>query len=82
MTSIRLPADVEIKLAEIAKSEKRTKSDIIKEALNSYLKSYSIRSYPYDLGKDLFGSYGSGQSNLSTDYKRLIKEKMHAKHSH
>jgi len=82
MTSIRLPADIEMKLAEIAKLEKRTKSDIIKEALNSYLENYFTRSSPYDLGKDLFGNYGSGQSNLSTDYKKLIKEKIHAKHSH
>ena len=76
MTSIRLPVDVEMKLAEIAKLEKRTKSDIIKKALYSYLESYFIRSSPYDLGKDLFGNYGSSQSNLSTDYKKLIKERM------
>ncbi len=82
MTSIRLPSDVETKLAAIAKSEKTTKSDIIKKALASYLESYFITTSPYELGKDLFGNYGSGQSILSTEYKKMIKEKIHAKHSH
>ncbi len=81
MTSIRLPSDVETKLAAIAKSEKTTKSEIIKKALNSYLESCFITSSPYDLGKDLFGKYGSGQSNFSTDYKKILKEKIRAKHS-
>lgn len=69
-------------LQQSQNQKKTTKSDIIKKALNSYLESYFKTSSPYDLGKDLFGNYGSGQSNLSTDYKKMIKEKIHAKHSH
>jgi hypothetical protein len=31
---------------------------------------------------DLFGNYGSGDSTLSQDYKKKLKEKLNEKHSH
>ncbi|MBA7684795.1 hypothetical protein ES703_93208 [subsurface metagenome] len=82
MTSIRLPSDIENKLTAIAEAEKTTKSEIIKKALTAYLERYFVTSSPYELGKDLFGKFGSGQSNLSTDYKKSLREKLYAKYSH
>ena len=29
---------------------------------------------PYQLGKDLFGKYGSGKGNLSQDYKKFSRK--------
>lgn len=37
---------------------------------------------PYQLGKDLFGKYGSGKGNLSQDYKKILKEKLRGKYAH
>jgi len=37
---------------------------------------------PYQLGKDLFGKYGSGKGNLSQDYKKILKEKLREKYAH
>ncbi len=37
---------------------------------------------PYELGKDLFGRYGSGRDDLSTNRKALLQEKLRAKHRH
>ena len=82
MTSIRLPSDTETRVAEIAKQENTTKSEIIKKALLAYLQTYTESANPFALGKDLFGKYGSKQKNLSKDYKRILREKAYAKHAH
>lgn len=82
MTSIRLPEDIEIKLNEIAKVEQTTKSEIIKQALMLYINDYYNSLSPYELGKDLFGKYGSGRSDLSTQYKKLLRDRINAKHSY
>ena len=34
----------------------------------------------YELGKDVFGKYGSGRSDLSVNYKTLLKDMIRAKH--
>ena len=81
MRSIRLPEEIEKKLDEIAEYENVSKSSVIKEALNLYLDKYYNSQTPYQLGDDLFGKYGSGKSNLSKDYKSIIKGKLREKHS-
>ncbi|MEW6669271.1 MAG: ribbon-helix-helix domain-containing protein [Thermodesulfobacteriota bacterium] len=82
MSSIRLPAEMEQKLQGIAETEKTTKSEIIKQALQQFFDAYEETALPFELGKDLFGRHGSSQGNLSKDYKKIIKEKVHAKHPH
>ena len=82
MTSIRLPSDFEQKLNKISQNENLSKSEIIKEALKIYFDQYDKKISPFNLGKDLFGKYGSGRNNLSQDHKKLVKEKIRAKFSH
>ena len=82
MISLRLSDKTEKQLNEIAENEQSSKSAIIKDALNMYFNDYYRKLTPYDLGKDLFGKYGSNSGNLSVDYKELIKRKLHAKRSH
>ena len=81
MTSIRLSNKIEKKLDNVVKFEHLTKSDIIKKALDEFLKKYENQLSPYELGKEVFGKYGSGKNNLSKDYKKIIKKKIHAKYS-
>ncbi len=81
MISLRLTTDLENKLNKTAKSEKISKTEIIKRALILYFKDHQKQHSPYDLGKDLFGKYGSGNGNLSKDYKNLLKGKLREKHS-
>ncbi|MGQ9779795.1 MAG: ribbon-helix-helix protein, CopG family [Bacillota bacterium] len=76
MFSIRLPRELEEKLAAIAKQEGRSKADLVKEALAEYL-SQREKS-PFELGEDLFGRHGSGTGNLARDHERLLREKLHA----
>lgn len=82
MVSLRLPGKIEKQLNEISEKEHLSKSSIIKDALNMFFNDYYQKNTPYDLGKDLFGKYGSKKGNLSADYKKLIKGKLNEKHSH
>ena len=81
MISLRLTSDLEEKLNRIAKIENISKSEIVKQALALYFEDYNKKRDPYDLGKDLFGKYGSGKGNLSQDYKKLLKDRLREKHS-
>ncbi len=82
MVSIRLPEDLEQKLIEIAEIDKTTKTEIIKLALVKFFNDFEKSSNPFELGKDLFGKYGSKKGNLSKDRKKILKEKLRGKYSH
>ncbi len=82
MISFRLPPNIEKKLKEIAEYENTSKTAIIKDALNMYIDVYDKRHTPYDLGKELFGKYGSNNGDLSVEYKKLLRDKIREKHSH
>ena len=82
MVSLRLSDDFEKKLERVAEIEKKTKSEIIKLALKQYFTQYDNDKSPYQLGEELFGNYGSGENNLSTNYKKILKEKLSEKYSH
>ena len=82
MISIRLPIDMENKLNNISKQEHITKTEIIRKAIQNYLNEYFESVNPYEAGKDLFGKYGSGESDNSKNYKSKIKDKIRAKHTH
>ncbi len=82
MVSLRLTNDFEKKLERVAEIEKKSKSEIIKLALKQYFIYYDNEKSPYELGEDLFGNYGSGENNLSTNYKKILKDKLREKYSH
>ena len=81
MTTVRLPADLEKKLDAASRTDKRSKSDVIKEALERYFDREEPEKDSYELGKEYFGQYGSGDGTLSKSYKARIKEKLDAKRS-
>jgi predicted DNA-binding protein len=80
MTTVRLPLDIDMRLTMLTKARQKTKSQLIKEILESFFTSQENEESSYELGKDLFGRYGSGNGNLSKDYKKIIKEKLYARH--
>jgi predicted DNA-binding protein len=82
MASIRLSPELEEKLKTFSEVENITKTDIIKQALQAYFSEYEKKKFPYELGKDLFGKYGSGHKDLSKTYKKVLKGKLYEKHSH
>jgi hypothetical protein len=80
MSSARLPGKLEERLERMAESTGTSKSRVIRDALERYLDEFDSRRTPFALGKDLFGPAGSGRKDLSTAYKRLLKEKLREKH--
>jgi len=76
MTTVRLPLEFERKLDAISKTRHRSKSDLIKEALENYFFHEESMKDSYELGKEYFGKYGSGDGALSSTYKERIKEKI------
>ena len=82
MLSVRLPVELEKRVSQIATAERRTKTEIVRTALEVYVESKERVGSSYDLGKSLFGRQGSGRSELSVSYKSIVKERIRAKHTH
>ena len=81
MTSIRLSDKLKHKLDKIAEQKHTSKSEIIRTALKKYLEENSNEGNPYKVGENLFGKYGSGQSDNSVNYKSKLKDKVRDKYS-
>jgi len=83
MISVRLNQSLMQELNLFSQLNQLTKTDIIKNALIHYFKTYKQENKPtaYELGVNLFGKYGSEEGNLSTTYKQRLKEKINAKNN-
>jgi hypothetical protein len=82
MTTVRLDSDIELKLDQFSSYMHRSKSEIIKQALEEYLSVHLSSDSPYDLGKELFGKYSSNDSDNSISYKNKLKGKLSEKYNH
>lgn len=82
MFSIRLSDELSEKLKQIADADKKTKTEIVKLAIEKYIGEYEKKLSPYTLGKDLFGKYGSGETDRSVNRKQILKDKLRDKFSH
>lgn len=80
MTTVRLPIEYEQKLDMLSVLKQKNKSELIKDALDIFFHQEEIEVNSYELGKDYFGKYGSGRTDLSTTYKQELKERLHAKY--
>jgi RHH-type transcriptional regulator, rel operon repressor / antitoxin RelB len=79
--SLRINSRLDHELGKIASEEGTSKSDLIRLLISDFVKTKSRRSTPWELGKKVFGRYGSGKGNLSQDRKAILKEKLRAKKS-
>lgn len=78
--SLRLDEKTAKRLQGAAKSRGVTKSQFIRDLLSSLL-AQAESPTPWELGKSVFGLRGSGRDNLSSDRKKILKEKLNAKQS-
>jgi len=83
MLAVRLNEHLEEELSFYTKTHAKTKTEVVKEALKLYFETQreQNKKTPFELGKALFGRYESGKSNLSTSYKKRLKEKLSEKYS-
>jgi predicted transcriptional regulator len=77
--SLRLNSGLERKLNQHARMIGLPKSQFIRNLISDYFKKKSENLTPWQLGQKVFGQEGSGRGNLSTDRKKIFKEKLHAK---
>jgi predicted DNA-binding protein len=80
MTTARLPEEIEQKLDSYSQAEQVSKTELVKEALTQYFAQRESEKDSYTLGEAYFGKYGSGDGNLSRDYKKRLREKIDAKY--
>jgi predicted DNA-binding protein len=81
ITSVRLPQELDMKLETYSDLWNTTKSDVVKEALQSYFTHIEAESDSWETGEPYFGRYGSGDGTLSAAYKKRVKEKLHDKYT-
>jgi hypothetical protein len=77
--TVRLDADTQRALARAAKQKGLSKSELVRQCLHEYLGQKGDARLAWELGKDVFGKYGSGRSDLAKEAKRIVREKIHAK---
>lgn len=84
MISVRLGQNLEQELTRYSQLNQLTKTDIIKEALTYYFQTVKREKKPtaYELGVHFFGKHGSQEGDLSSTYKKRLKDKIHAKNHH
>jgi len=78
--SIRLEDFLETELRLHLQHEGVALSEFVREAICEKLAKEHRTTSPYELGKDLFGRYASGDAQRSTKRKIIIREKIHAQH--
>lgn len=83
MLAVRLNEALEQELTTFSKLHTKTKTDVVKEALELYFKTQrgNNKKTAYELGKEFFGVHDSGSENLSTGYKKRLKEKLSEKYN-
>jgi predicted DNA-binding protein len=79
MTTVRLPIEIEQRLEILARKKHKSKTDIIREALEKLFIQEESEKDSYELGEEYFGKYGSGDGTLSVTYKDKLKDKINAK---
>ena len=80
MLTVRLSKQLEHKLLAQAEAEHAAKSEIVKRAIEEYIKRREEQQSSYELGKHLFGAFDSGRTDSAKNYKKLLREKINAKH--
>ena len=81
ITTVRLSRELDQKLETYSDLWNTTKSDIVKEALQTYFAGKESETDSWEVGESYFGRYGSGEADMSVTYKKRIKEKLHDKNS-
>lgn len=82
MLTVRLSSEEEKVLQEYCDRVGRSKSMVVKEAIELYLTQQKKNKNPYDAGADLFGQEGSGSRNKSITYKKQLLKILYEKYSH
>ena len=79
--SLRLDSAIDRELSKIAEASGTSKSELVRTLISEFVNKHSAHPTQWELGKDIFGRYGSGKGNLSQDRKAILREKLREKKS-
>lgn len=79
--TVRMPDDLADALAKAAKRARRSRSDLVRLALERYLETspgngHAESERPIDRVRDLIGSIDSGVSDLGTNHREHVLERI------
>lgn len=75
MITLRLDPKLEQRINNAAKHLGVSKSELVRKSLVEYIGKLSKQN-AWEAGQELFGKYASGNNDLSTNRKVLLKEKL------
>ncbi len=78
MITLRLDPALEQQVNLTAQNLGITRSEFVRKSIVHYIQTQKSKS-AWEIGQDLFGKYSSGQTNLSSDRKEILKERVRAK---
>lgn len=78
MLTLRLDSEMERKLTNLAIALGMSKSAIVRQSLQLYINKIE-KNNAWEAGKELFGKYSSGQTDLSSNRKTILKQKLRDK---
>jgi hypothetical protein len=77
--SFRLSESLARQLDRVAREKGMSKSDLLRTCLEAYLSEHREGRTPWELGKHLFGRYGSGRRDLGESCEAVAGELIHAR---
>ena len=77
--TVRLSTRVEQELKAYCTTQRITKSEAVKQALERLLSEAAVQASPYELGKDGFGADHSSGGDVARNTKRLIRQRFRGK---
>lgn len=78
MITLRLDPALEKQVNQTAQNLGITRSEFVRKSIVNYIQAQKSQS-AWEIGHELFGKYSSGQNNLSSNRKEILKDKIRAK---
>jgi len=78
MMTLRIDEDLEQKIERASETLGISKSELIRRSVQEFIVGIS-KPDPYTAGKDLFGKFRSGRSDLSSNRKAIVNEHLSKK---
>ena len=79
--TIRFDEKAKARLRELAEANDLTMSELVRQMVDEGLALRATKETPYEAWERIFTGGTTGHTNLSRDYKKIIGEKVRAKHA-
>ena len=78
MISLRLDEEMEKRLEKQCRALGMSKSELVRQSVHTFLDNLE-QATPYELGRDLFGAFSSGDGTLSSQKRKSVSKKIREK---